>query len=110
MESEDGAGQAKKKAGSDTSRSAVTCCCVPGGRIRLHDLSLEFVKDQASRCGSETALHQDLSFNNHSQLGLSRVTFWGGYCLKELIANYGLVLQVRARLLLSRVAESLDLL
>ena len=32
---------------------------MPDGRIRLHDLSLEFVKEQAARSGGETALHQD---------------------------------------------------
>ncbi|CAE7773156.1 HIS1 [Symbiodinium pilosum] len=31
---------------------------MPDGRIRLHDLSLEFVKEQAARSGGETALHQ----------------------------------------------------
>ncbi|OLP79204.1 ATP phosphoribosyltransferase [Symbiodinium microadriaticum] len=39
-----------------------------GPRIRLHDLSLEFVKEQAPRCGGETALHQELLTNYSSCL------------------------------------------
>lgn len=59
-----------------------------GPRIRLHDLSLEFVKEQAPRCGGETALHQELLTNYSSCLEAPQRWWTGpddGYYYQRLL-------------------------